>query len=119
MKRILNLNGISGSALVIIAMTGLVVPGALLLISRLFDRGGLHLPALEWLARFFWLAGGVLLVLFFVLVVLEHIQDAIIYRQYLQGRRQAVEGECPFCGYRPVRAFEHSCPVCGETLNRS
>jgi len=86
LKRILNLNEFSGPAMAFIAVTGLAVPGALLLISRLFDRGGLHLPALEWLARFFLMTGGVLLVLFFVLVVLEHIQDEILYRRYLRER---------------------------------
>lgn len=116
MKRILNLNGIAGPALVAIAIIGLVVPGASLLISHLLDLAGLRLPIIEQTARIFLISGGLLLLLFALLVIAEQIQDQILYRRYMEQRGRQAAGECPFCGNRQIRDFEPFCPICGERI---
>jgi len=118
MKRILNLNDFSLPALKVIAIISLGIPAALFLAAYLLDRAGLHLPLLE---RLIWVSfgiGGILILLFFLLVVLEQVQDHMLYKRYLQQRGQPAQGECPFCGNRMLRSFEYFCPMCGQQLKQ-
>ncbi len=116
MKRILNLNDYSVPVIKVISIIAVGLPTALWIFSYLLDRIGMRLPALERLAGVFLGIGGILLLLFLGLVVLEQIQDRVLYRQYLQKRGQQVESECPYCGNRQLHSFEQFCPVCGEKV---
>ena len=117
MKRILNLNSFSLPALVAIATTGAGVPVVLFLLSRLMQWLGRPEPILlVHLARVLAATGGILLLLFFALVILEQVQDHWLYRRYMHERGKQVEEECPFCGNRQLRSFERYCPVCGEKI---
>ena len=118
MHRILNLNNISSRVLAVIAFTGIVVPGLCWLLQIL----GLDWPALGVLMRAGLWMGGALLVLFIALVLIEQIQDHLLYRAYQRGlsrRLQGKEGrsECPYCGNRALKDFETCCPICGKELN--
>ncbi len=116
MKRILNLNDFSAPALKIIAIIAVGLPAALWLASYVSGLLGQKLIVLGQLALAFMEVGGVLLLLFFALIVLEQIQDHALYQQYLRERGKQVEGECPFCGNRQLHSFEHFCPVCGKKV---
>lgn len=119
MKRILNLNESALPVLRAIFIVGLGLPLGLKLSAFLLARAGLPLPILDRLVPLFCGLGGMALGLFFMLVVVEQIQDHLLYRRYLQERGQALDGECPFCGNRRIQAFQHFCPVCGKDLQRS
>jgi ribosomal protein S27E len=111
MKRILNLNDFSSPALIGILGIGLGLPAVITVVSRL-----LGLPALQGWARVLAEIGAGLLGLFFVLVIVEQIQDHLLYRRYLRERGQHVDGECPYCGNRQIRSFDHFCGVCGKKI---
>ena len=119
MKRILNLNESALPVLRAIFIVGLGLPLGLKLSAFLLARAGLPLPILDRLVPLFCGLGGMALGLFFMLVVVEQIQDHLLYQRYLQERGQALDGECPFCGNRRIQAFQHFCPVCGKDLQRS
>lgn len=123
MKRILNLNDFSVPALKAILLIGIGSPLIFLLTDWILNKFSFHLPALQWIAWNLVKAGGVLLAFFFVLVIVEQIQDHLLYRQYLQNRAHQTsenrsDHECPFCGNRQLHPFETFCPVCGEQIHR-
>lgn len=111
MKRILNLNDYSSQVLIGIVGIGLGLPAVITLVARL-----LSLPVLQGWARVLAEIGAGLLGLFFVLVIVEQIQDTMLYRQYLRERGKHVDGECPYCGNRQLRSFDHFCGVCGKDI---
>ena len=116
MKRFLNLNDLSLPILKAILIIGLGIPVGFYLSSRLLDLFGVHFPLLVQLIRVFLEIGALLLLLFFVLVVAELIQDHFLYKRYLRERGKQIQTECPYCGNRQIRSFEHFCPVCGEKI---
>jgi hypothetical protein len=123
MKRVLNLNDFSAPALKAILLIGVGSPLIFLLTDRILSKFSFHLPALQWIAWNLVKAGGILLAFFFVLVIVEQIQDHLLYRQYLQNRahqpsENQSDQECPFCGNRQLHPFETFCPVCGEPVRR-
>lgn len=111
MKRILNLNNFSGPVLKVILSIGLGLPAGLVLLNYVLEQAGLHLPLLEHAIWFLLAAGGVALLLFLGLVILERIQDNLLYRRYLRERGQHINEECPYCGNRQLRPFEYACSV--------
>jgi hypothetical protein len=121
-KRILNLNAPAGKMLAGIAVLGGGIPLLLYLALRLLGRLGIAWPAAGlWIKGFLYL-GLALLGAFLLLVMIEQIQDAVLYRLYRKGQKARMQysdefAECPYCGNRRLRSFEQSCPVCGKTLD--
>lgn len=113
-RRILNLNDISGRALLVILTLLVPLPGLLLLVEWLLRGWAPFAPALGRLAKLIFGAGALLLAGFFLLVALELVQDELLYRQTLRERGQRFSGECPYCGNRQIHAFERFCTVCGN-----
>lgn len=121
MKRFLNLNEFGGKALVAIAIVGVGIPGVLYMVSLTLDALGIHWPGMRFLIWGALGAGGLLLLGFLVLLIIEQIQDHVLYQMYLKSRGKRIRTaenlyECPYCGNRKIREFEHQCPVCGKIL---
>ncbi len=121
MKRFLNLNELAPLAFKIIGIITVAIPGFMWLLYTGFEALGRRISILLSLARFFFLIGVGLLLIMLVLILAEQVQDHILFRQYdrsLKKRLPGSEGlsECPACGYRGLRPFEGSCPVCGKEL---
>jgi hypothetical protein len=117
MKRFLNLNEISLPILMALFITGLGIPAGLYLSARLLEHFRLHWPLLDLLARVFIGIGAFLLLLFFLLVVVEQIQDHLLYRRYLRERGKQIQDECPYCGIRQIHPFDYVCPVYGGEIH--
>ncbi len=121
MKRILNLNTIAVKIVTAILVFAFGIPALLYGLSLVL---GVLRVQLTFLTYAIWVSvglGALLLLGFFVLIVLEQIQDELLYRNYQKGRGQRILGEnglgeCPYCGFRGVREFERFCPGCGKTL---
>ncbi len=121
MKRILNLNALSVKFLLVIGCFLIVLPAAFYAGSALLGPSSVFSQVCLYLAKGSAVIGIILLAGFIILVILEQVQDNIIYRQYLESRRKKrpLAGglyECQFCGCRTVREFDAACPVCGEKL---
>ncbi len=121
MRRILNLNEVSTKFLIAIALLVGAVPALLWLFSLLLAAAQLSTRIDLDLIEASLILGGLLLVVFLLLIVLEQVQDHYLHRVYLKSRGQRIrlanaEAECPFCGNRQVPAFEKRCSVCGKEL---
>ncbi len=121
MKRFLNLNDFGGKMILAIAIVGICIPLALYAVSLGLDSLGIHEPVLPYLIWGSLAVGAILLLGLIVLIVVEQIQDHLLYRMYLKTRGKRIRGprnvaECPFCGNRNIREFELYCPVCGQKL---
>ncbi len=78
-------------------------------------------PALARLIHGSLIIGGALFALLLVLIIIEQIQDGLLYRMYRKSLGKRIRGtgniaECPYCGNRNVQEFERVCRVCGKTL---
>ncbi len=127
MRRVLDLNGVSGRFLAAIGLLGAVIPSGLWVFSWLLGVAGIGEGAvvrsafIPWLIRLSLGLSGLALAVFVLLIVIEQIQDRFFDRLWRRdsGRRiptAGEEGECPYCGNRHVLPFEQSCSVCGRLL---
>ena len=121
MKRFLNSNAYGAKVLLIIGFFLIVLP--------VMFYAGSTLPGLPMdqeqvlldLVKVSVSVGVILLAGFIILLVVELVQDKIIYRQYLNQRSKkqpVADGlyECQFCGCTKVHEFDVVCPVCGKSL---
>ena len=120
-QRHLNLNGPSGKILVAVAFLVAGAPLLLYLTQRLLAAAGVHWPSAAILIKGSVFLGLGLLAIFLLLIVVEQIQDAVLFRLYREKRSKRVQysaefAECPYCGNRRLRSFERACPVCGKVL---
>jgi hypothetical protein len=118
MKRILNLHEIGFRLLAVAALFGLGIPG---LLWGLRAAGILVDQLPRWMRLSMWVGIGLLVVLF-VLIVVEQVQDSFLYQRYLKERQAKLaladgQFECQYCGFRQVRAADTSCPVCGRDFS--
>lgn len=102
---------------------GLAVGGPLCIYAAqwLLGLAGVRLPWLLFGMQISFGTGAFLLAGLAVLVGVEQVQDAYLYRRYLKERHRRIraadaDAECPFCGSRKVRDFEKYCSVCGKEL---
>jgi hypothetical protein len=122
MKRYINSNDFGGKMILTIVIVGIGIPALVYAVSRGLEALGIRWPVLQSL---FWgaLAVGLTLSVGFIgLLVIEQIQDHLLYKRYLKTRGKRVRrdnngSECPFCGCRNIREFEAFCPVCGQKLS--
>ncbi len=121
MRRILNLNAAGGRFLLAIALLLGAIPALLWLCSLLLRATRLNTAIIPYLIKLSLILGGLVLVGFVILIVLEQVQDAYLHRVYLRGRGTRIrltsgESECPYCGNRQVQEFDKRCQVCGKEL---
>jgi len=116
-ERFLNLNGIGGKFLIAISVFLIGIPGC----GWILERAGIHLPALGWLINASLWTGAGLLVVFIFLIVIEQWFDARLFHKHRAALNKRIPlgngyAECPSCGFRRLRDFETTCPVCGKEL---
>ncbi len=121
MKRFLNLNAYGMIFLVAIGLFLFVFPAALYAGSQLLSPVNPAAPVLLNAARLSAMIGACLLAAFALLLIIEQVQDKVIFRQYLKSRNKKLllangRYECQFCGCRSVREIDVVCPVCGKSL---
>ena len=125
LHRILNLNHFGTRALAVIGLFGVVFPVILYGISILLEAFPQAVSLPSGLVRQLMIGslgvGCVLLAVFVILLIVEQIQDVLLYQVYRKSRAKRIplaDGryECQFCGCRTLREFEHTCPVCGKVL---
>jgi predicted RNA-binding Zn-ribbon protein involved in translation (DUF1610 family) len=112
---------LGGKAVAVIAILGVGIPGVLYELSLALDALGIHWPMMRFLVWGALGVGGLLFFGFVVLLMIEQIQDHLLYQMYLRSRGKRIRTaenlyECPYCGNRKIREFEHQCPVCGKSL---
>lgn len=122
MKRILNLNDWGVKSLSVIGIFLVLLPAGFYVVSLLLGPTNPVSQVMLDLAKTAALIGAFLLAAFVVLLVLEQVQDRIIFRQYLKKRSRKLPAagglyECQYCGCRTVREFDAVCPVCGKSLD--
>jgi len=121
MKRYLNLNDFGGKIVLAIAILGIGIPALLWAISLALNALGIQWPALRFILLGALAGGGILFLGLLSLVIVEQIQDHLIYKMYINSRGKRIPSaqgwsECPFCGNRKIKDFENSCPICGRVL---
>ncbi len=122
MKRPLNLNRYSTQVIAVVVVLIAVIPFVFFLGNRLLRSLNVQFSLFTDLGRISLQVGSVLAFLFFLLVILEQIQDFYIDRVYRKNRHKKIqisetEYECQYCGCRRVHAFDSACPVCGKALS--
>ena len=121
MNRSLNLNHFAAKVLLAGLLLWAGMPALLWLVDRLLAILGTHLPLQEVLVSVSMTAGGLLLLGLLLLIILEQVQDALIYRHYQRNvvhrlRISADTFECPYCGCREVHSYQRQCPCCWKVL---
>jgi hypothetical protein len=119
--RLLNLNEVGAKILAVAGILGLVIPAGAFAVSLLLSALGFSWEPYP-LMRFFGLAGGIVGAGLLVMVVIELVQDHLVYLDFLKHQTQRLPisesySECPYCGNRQVLKVETTCRVCGHTLN--
>ncbi len=114
--RKLNSIGYGGPFLAVGGGLFLVLPGILVL-----SYSALHYEFLLPLARLSMLAGGGVLILFGILLVIEFVQDRRADDRYRRSRRtksRLADGryECQSCGYRGLSETDRTCPACNQEV---
>jgi hypothetical protein len=117
-ERFLNLNNIGVRILAVIVVLLLGIPGC----GWVLEWAGIHAGALRWIIQASLWIGVVLLGLFILLILIEQILDARLYRLHRQSMSRRIligdgYAECPNCGFRGIRDFDSACPVCGKELS--
>jgi len=120
-RRYLNFNAPAGKILAAVAILIAGAPLLLYLIGRLLGIIGMPWPGAAQLIKGSVFLGLALLAVFMLLIVVEQIQDAVLFHLYRRNRRKRIQysaefAECPYCGNRRVRSFDRACPVCGKSL---
>ena len=115
--RFLNLNHFAGKFLALVAIFLMGIP----LLGWLLQALGIRLSILAWIVRTSVWTGVALLLVFLLLIGVEQVLDARLYRRYRQTLSRPIPlldglAECPNCGYRQVRSFDRACPSCGKPL---
>jgi hypothetical protein len=116
-ERFLNLNGVGGKFLLLIAVFLMGIPGCGWILKSL----GLHIYVLKWIIKASLWTGAGLLLVFIFLIILEQLLDARLFHHYRKALNKRIPlgngvAECPACGFRGLRDFETRCPVCGKEL---
>ena len=99
----------------------LVVPAVLYLGSRVLAAVNIQVEGIQSLIKLSFLIGALVIAVLAVLIVIEQIQDALLYRAYQKSRDRRIQlsdgySECPYCGNRKVREFDPVCPTCGKKI---
>jgi hypothetical protein len=117
-KRILNLNHQGMLFIGLIVLFGVVIPGIMWLLRRFIHGSTVLLIRLMHASL---ILAGLLLAVFLLLLIIEQVQDYLLYRAYRKGLGKRIPladglAECPYCGCRQVHEYQSACPVCGKEL---
>jgi len=119
MRRILNLNQPGMLFVKLIGLFMVMIPAVVYAIMLVFRLSGIARAFLLRAIKISFVVGGLIFVVFLVLIIVEQIQDHIVDMNYQKQRDQKIllsngKYECQYCGNQKVKKNDKICSVCGK-----